>query len=591
MAMQRMSDGTVVYNGQQYTNENDPDLLLALSIENSRKSTRPMPVNAQEALFQNNGLLVAPPTPQRNQQSNNAANLLNLSQPNSRLSPVSINTSGVGSAIPPQKTFKQKAQGLFNNLSDRYDNASSILAVANEFNKAGALRPIGSPQQGDPFGMMQQQKQQQALNKLYKESGIPLNLPPEVALKLLNETNTKKPTFNTFKNTSNQNIDIGNGRIIKAGESFQSDIEQFNKNPLLKSLFTQGSITQIDNKDVTEKKLELKTFRNNSQEPIIVDGKSITSGGTFQFDINSPDQEIRDLVASNQITLLEPTKQTDTLTEHKAFLKSTNLTDKDINIGEYELLTKNGLNYEQILKRVELKKQSENPNNNINQEKGDRRYLNLNTDVIRNEDLVNGYFDVERDGKIIRVMQEGGKAHENLKTQEAAMVTELISMKPVLSNSVEIVKILNNNPKATGVVGNIFKILPESDANKIQSFLKPIKAFTGFKTLSDMKAASPTGGALGQVSEKELQFLQASWAALDITLGADEFKGQLDIVFDRMNETIKSMERGLEEFPDPLIQEYLDEMKIFVEDYSNVGTAQKDINQMSEEEIDRELNR
>ena len=63
------------------------------------------------------------------------------------------------------------------------------------------------------------------------------------------------------------------------------------------------------------------------------------------------------------------------------------------------------------------------------------------------------------------------------------------------------------------------------------------------------------------------------------------------MVFDRMNETIKSMERGLEEFPDPLIQEYLDEMKIFVEDYSNVGTAQKDINQMSEEEIDRELNR
>lgn len=591
MAMQRMSDGTVVYNGQQYTNENDPDLLLALSIENSRKSTRPMPVNAQEALFQNNGLLVAPSTPQRNQQPNNAANLLNLSQPNSRLSPVSINTSGVGSAIPPQKSFKQKAQGLFNNLSDRYDNASSIFSVANEFNKAGALRPIGSPQQGDPFGMMQQQKQQQALNKLYKESGIPLNLPPEIALKLLNETNTKKPTFNTFKNTSNQDIDIGNGRIIKAGESFQSDIEQFNKNPLLKNLFTQGAITQIDTKDVKEKQLELKTFRNNSPEPIIVDGTSIASGGTFQFDINSPDQEIRDLIASNQITLLEPTKQTDTLTEHKAFLKSTGLTDKDINIGEYELLTKNGLNYEQILKRVELKKQSENSNNNINQEGGDRRYLNLNTDVIRNEDLVNGYFDVERDGKIIRVMQEGGKAHQNLKKQEAAMVTELISMKPVLFNSVEIVKILNNNPKATGVIGNLFKNIPEADANKIQSFLKPIQAFTGFKTLSDMKAASPTGGALGQVSERELQFLQASWAALDITLGAEEFKGQLNIVVDKMNETIKSMERGLKEFPDPLIQEYLDEMKIFVQDYSNVGTAQKDINEMSEDEIDRELNR
>jgi len=94
--------------------------------------------------------------------------------------------------------------------------------------------------------------------KLYKESGIPLNLPPEIALKLLNETNTKKPTFSTFKNTSDQNINIGNGRIIQAGESFQSDIEQFNKNPLLKSLFTQGAIMQIDNKDVKEKNWDLE---------------------------------------------------------------------------------------------------------------------------------------------------------------------------------------------------------------------------------------------------------------------------------------------------------------------------------------------
>ena len=158
--------------GNQQIKLNAANLLAQdQSLLNARAGVPPVSPNTYNVLSQNNGLLdVAPPPAQRNQQQNNAANLLNLSQPNSRLSPVNINTSGVGTAIPPQpaqpqpkKTLGQRASGLLDNVSNAYMNAAPMFAVANEFTKAGALRPIGGQIQGDPYGKMvevQQTKQQ-----------------------------------------------------------------------------------------------------------------------------------------------------------------------------------------------------------------------------------------------------------------------------------------------------------------------------------------------------------------------------------------------------------------------------------------------
>ena len=56
-------------------------------------------------------------------------------------------------------TLGQRAKGLFNTLADNSEKALPILAVANEFTKAGALRPIGTPMQGDPYGKMMEIRQ------------------------------------------------------------------------------------------------------------------------------------------------------------------------------------------------------------------------------------------------------------------------------------------------------------------------------------------------------------------------------------------------------------------------------------------------
>ena len=48
-----------------------------------------------------------------------------------------------------------------------------------------------------------------------------------------------------------------------------------------------------------------------------------------------------------------------------------------------------------------------------------------------------------------------------------------------------------------------------TEAGSMQSFLSTLQANVGFGELQAMREASPTGGALGQVSEREIAFLQA----------------------------------------------------------------------------------
>ena len=51
---------------------------------------------------------------------------------------------------------------------------------------------------------------------------------------------------------------------------------------------------------------------------------------------------------------------------------------------------------------------------------------------------------------------------------------------------------------------------PRTQAQALGTLLTTIKANVGFQALSEMRANSPTGGALGQVSERELAYLQAT---------------------------------------------------------------------------------
>ena len=86
---------------------------------------------------------------------------------------------------------------------------------------------------------------------------------------------------------------------------------------------------------------------------------------------------------------------------------------------------------------------------------------------------------------------------------------------------------LNPFDNVAGLFGALKSNFPGNRAYDVNIMLDTIKANVGFDRLQAMRDASPTGGALGQVTEMELKLLQRSLAALDQGMSPDKFREAL----------------------------------------------------------------
>ena len=79
-------------------------------------------------------------------------------------------------------------------------------------------------------------------------------------------------------------------------------------------------------------------------------------------------------------------------------------------------------------------------------------------------------------------------------------------------------------------IGSYLKYLPETDAAAVSAQLETVKANIGFDKLQAMREASPTGGALGQVSNQELTALQSVFGNLEQSQRADDLRYNLQLL-------------------------------------------------------------
>jgi len=101
----------------------------------------------------------------------------------------------------------------------------------------------------------------------------------------------------------------------------------------------------------------------------------------------------------------------------------------------------------------------------------------------------------------------------NLTRAQGALKDFEIKSNIVLKNIKE-AKDLTKSGFATGY-GSYLSRLPNTESGALQNKLDTIKANIGFDRLEQMRLNSPTGGALGNVSENENKLLQAVNGALD----------------------------------------------------------------------------
>ena len=91
-------------------------------------------------------------------------------------------------------------------------------------------------------------------------------------------------------------------------------------------------------------------------------------------------------------------------------------------------------------------------------------------------------------------------------------------------------KIKNSKLPIAGFFGNQLKEIAGTSATDVSALVTTIKSNIGFDKLQAMREASPTGGALGQVSNQEIDFLQSTLNNLNQRQSQPQFESQLQIL-------------------------------------------------------------
>ncbi len=143
-------------------------------------------------------------------------------------------------------------------------------------------------------------------------------------------------------------------------------------------------------------------------------------------------------------------------------------------------------------------------------------------------------------GKAAQEAEEAAKAEETrkaLQEQQAGIVTETID---------DALKIIQDGDVPVTGWWSLGQNLPAGPAVDAARLLDTIRARTGFDELQRMRAASPTGGALGQVSERENILLQSVVGSLDLAQNEQQLVKTLNRIrtlYDEIINTDKHRDR------------------------------------------------
>jgi len=115
---------------------------------------------------------------------------------------------------------------------------------------------------------------------------------------------------------------------------------------------------------------------------------------------------------------------------------------------------------------------------------------------------------------------------------------KLIADEYINERSIRILGAVADLRKRVSVVnvgwGSLADFIPESEAKNFAGDLKYLKANIGFREITEMRAASKTGGALGQVSDRELELLTNTLGNLDTRQDRKSFIKNLTLIEDSL---------------------------------------------------------
>lgn len=143
---------------------------------------------------------------------------------------------------------------------------------------------------------------------------------------------------------------------------------------------------------------------------------------------------------------------------------------------------------------------------------------------------------------------------------------------------------------STGVIGQALSNVAGTDATSLRAKLDTIKSGVGFKRLSDMREASKTGGALGNVSDNELRQLNASVGSLDPNQKPSELKKTLETIQKQYESTVRVLKAEKYAYDNGYIFKTPKEAMDFVNNF-NASSSQQSPNTIDPADIKSEIER
>lgn len=133
--------------------------------------------------------------------------------------------------------------------------------------------------------------------------------------------------------------------------------------------------------------------------------------------------------------------------------------------------------------------------------------------------------DVQRQLIQTRIDALNDKKQEKIDKQIAAAESAVGAADRIIGKVDEAIPLVSN---FTTGFGSVTTYIPGTPGANLRATIETIKANLGFDRLQQMRDASPTGGALGQVAVKELDALQASVSSLDLNQSSERIRNNLE---------------------------------------------------------------
>ena len=146
--------------------------------------------------------------------------------------------------------------------------------------------------------------------------------------------------------------------------------------------------------------------------------------------------------------------------------------------------------------------------------------------------------------QIEEARQKAAEARAKMEAQARAIPETAHELLNVIDTAFEANKVARQGNFAVGLGSDTMKGWGGTSARALKGKLATIAANTAFSRLQKMRDESPTGGALGAISERELELLQSTIASLDQGLPSDEFQGNMRKVMSAYSRVLRKLPGG-----------------------------------------------